>query len=129
MPAQQKFFLGTAAFLGALAVILGAFGAHGLENRVPPERLETFETGVRYHMYHAIAMLVVACAVPVLWKDPWAAAACWAWLVGILIFSGSLYTLTLTGLRWLGAITPIGGVAFVLGWGFLVAASARLTST
>src|SRR5690606_3980105 len=94
MPAQQKFFLGTAAFLGALAVILGAFGAHGLENRVPPERLETFETGVRYHMYHAIAMLVVACAVPVLWKDPWAAAACWAWLVGILIFSGSLYTLT-----------------------------------
>lgn len=113
---MEKPFLLLASLLGALSVALGAFGAHGLEGRLSADLLNTYEIGVRYHVYHALALLGV---VAVLIRWPEATAAVWAgWLfvVGIVIFSGSLYILALTGIRWLGAITPIGGVAFVVGW-------------
>lgn len=113
---MEKPFLLLASLLGALSVALGAFGAHGLDGRLSADLLNTYEIGVRYHVYHALALLGV---VAVLIRWPEATAAVWAgWLfvVGIVIFSGSLYILALTGIRWLGAITPIGGVAFVVGW-------------
>ena len=108
-----------AGVMGALGVGLGAFGAHGLKNVVDdPHLLEVWETGARYHMFHALALLGVA-AHP---KTPDAAG--WLFIAGTLLFSGSLYTMTLTGHRWLGAITPIGGVCFILGW-LVLAWSAR----
>ncbi|MDZ4860306.1 MAG: DUF423 domain-containing protein [Candidatus Hydrogenedentes bacterium] len=102
-------------FLGGLGVALGAFGAHGLRERIEPELLAVFEVGVRYHMYHAIAMFCAALVIQEKYSR-WVARACGAWLVGIVIFSGSLYALSLTGMRWLGAVTPIGGVALIAGW-------------
>jgi len=115
----------TGAALAGLGVILGAFGAHGLRSRVGADLLAIFETGVRYQMYHALALLALGLAVARGEGSAWHQAAGWAFLVGIAIFSGSLYALTLTGQRWLGAITPIGGVAFILGWVFLVLALLR----
>lgn len=104
---------GAAAAL--VAVAAGAFGAHGLEGRVEPELLEVFETGVRHHMWHALALLTAASAAA-RWPDPLWAAAGGLFAVGIVVFSGSLYALTLTGARWLGAVTPLGGLAFLAGW-------------
>jgi uncharacterized membrane protein YgdD (TMEM256/DUF423 family) len=111
-------WLVTGATLGGLAVVLGAFGAHGLETRVDAEMLAVFETGVRYHMYHALALLVVG-LMAVRRDSAWIRAAGWFFLAGVVVFSGSLYLLTMTGVRWLGAITPIGGVALIVGWAAL----------
>lgn len=107
--------LGT--IFGFLAVAAGAFGAHALRERLPESGLATFETAARYQMYHALALLAAAWAV-----ERWggsAVAAGWSFVAGIAIFSGSLYLLSLTGVRWLGAITPLGGVAFLVGWALL----------
>lgn len=124
MNASRILVLG--ALLGALAVALGAFGAHGLRSRVTPELLEVYETAVRYHFYHALALLAVG-----VWADrvgsaaspPGLGAAATAFLVGVVVFSGSLYALVLSGMRWLGAITPIGGIAFIVGWLLLARAA------
>jgi uncharacterized membrane protein YgdD (TMEM256/DUF423 family) len=105
-----------------LAVAAGAFGAHALRDRLTPEYLAVFETGVRYQMYHALALLGAAWAT-VQWPGGSAVWAGWLFTLGIVIFSGSLYLLTLTGTRWLGAITPIGGVAFLAGWAALALAA------
>lgn len=116
---MEKTFLLLASVLGGLSVALGAFGAHALENRLSADLLSTYEVGVRYHVYHALALLGVV-AVLSRWPNAGAAvAAGWLFVVGILIFSGSLYLLAFTGVRWLGAITPIGGVAFIAGWACL----------
>ena len=121
---MHKGFLQTAAILGALAVALGAFGAHGLKKIVPPETITTFETGVRYQFYHVFALLAVAIlfgSFP--GRNLHYAGICF--IVGIILFSGSLYALTAlsatktVGLRGIGAITPIGGVFFIIGWIFL----------
>jgi uncharacterized membrane protein YgdD (TMEM256/DUF423 family) len=103
------------ALNGFLAVAAGAFAAHGLKKRLSEDLLHTFEIGVRYQMYHALALLAVAWVAS---RHPSAAAnaAGWAYLIGIVIFSGTLYALALTGQRWLGAITPFGGVALLVGW-------------
>lgn len=109
-------FLAIGAVLAAVAVAAGAFGAHGLEGRVSPDRLETFRTAVTYQMYHALALLLVGWAA----AQPWAGGAIqgagYCFLAGIVLFSGSLYVLVLTDTSWLGAITPVGGVAFIAGW-------------
>ena len=114
---ERLFFL-VGAIAAGIGVMAGAFGAHGLEARVTPERLETFRTGVTYQMYHALALLFVGWAA-----SQWAGATIhWAgycFIAGIVIFSGSLYVLVLTDTGWLGAITPIGGVAFIAGWALL----------
>lgn len=122
---MTQTFVGIGAIAALTAVALGAFGAHGLEGRVSPDRLETFRTGVQYQMYHALALLVVGWGLaqgggPLL---HWAG---YCFLAGILIFSGTLYLLVLTDTGWLGAITPIGGVFFIVGWALL--AWAALTS-
>ena len=119
IPRQQRvdrlfFILGSLA--GGLAVGLGAFGAHALRDRLTDDLLVTFETGARYHFYHALALLVVAYAVARWPASSSAVVAGWLFLGGILIFSGSLYLLALTGARWLGAVTPIGGMMFIAGW-------------
>jgi len=102
--------------LGALAVIAGAFGAHGLESRLDADLLEVWHTAATYHMYHAIALFAFALAGLGGAPSGLARWACRAWIAGIAIFSGSLYLLAVTGAKWLGAITPIGGVAFITGW-------------
>lgn len=110
------------ALMGLVGVGLGAFGAHGLRGRLSPEMLAVFETGVRYQLYHALALLATAALLSRA-EGRAAIVAGWSFTTGILIFSGSLYALTLTGVTMLGAITPIGGVAFLVGWAALAYAA------
>jgi uncharacterized membrane protein YgdD (TMEM256/DUF423 family) len=123
---MERVFLGVAALAGALAVASGAFGAHALADRLPPERLATFETAARYLMFHALALVGVALGIG-RWPSSaaWLHAAGWCFIAGMLLFSGSLFLLTLAGIRWLGAITPLGGVAFIAGWICLAVAALR----
>ena len=107
------FVLGS--ILAGTAVAAGAFGAHALQGRVDPHMLDTFATGARYQMFHALALLAVAWAV-VRWPGARLELAGWLLTAGTAVFSGSLYLMTLTGIRWLGAITPIGGVLLIAGW-------------
>ncbi|MAO40490.1 MAG: hypothetical protein CMK70_09770 [Pseudohongiella sp.] len=115
-------FVAIAAINGFLAVALGAFAAHGLRARLPEDLLAVFQTGVQYHMYHALALFGVGLLCMQYGESTLLRASGWAFVVGIVIFSGSLYILSLSGIRWLGAITPIGGVAFLTGWLLLAAA-------
>ncbi|MEI6741237.1 MAG: DUF423 domain-containing protein [Gemmatimonadaceae bacterium] len=108
-------FLTMGAFSGALGVAAGAFGAHALRARVEPRMLEVFETGARYQMYHALALIAVG-LVAARAASNLTTAAGWLFVAGTVLFSGSLYAMTLTGVRALGAITPIGGVCFIAGW-------------
>ena len=112
---ERKVFA-AGAMLAGLGVALGAFGAHGLKAVVSPEMLAVFETGVRYQMYHGLGLLGLAWAIG-RWPERRLAAAAWLLLAGTVVFSGSLYILALTDTRWLGAITPLGGVALIAGWG------------
>lgn len=107
---------------GLLAVVLGAFGAHGLKETLSDEMMKTYQTGVQYHMYHALALVLTALIAGKLGDDEvkWAGRL---FLTGIVLFSGSLYVLSISGVGWLGAITPLGGVSFIGGW-FLLARSA-----
>lgn len=121
---SKIFWLRITAVCGGLAIVLGAFGAHALKDTLTEEMLTIFETGVKYHFYHALAMLGLVGYtkqddIP---KSMKTILLCW--LVGTLIFSGSLYILSISGIRWLGAITPIGGVLMIIGW-FWLAISAR----
>jgi uncharacterized membrane protein YgdD (TMEM256/DUF423 family) len=118
----DRTFLLIGAVAGGVGVALGAFGAHGLRGRLTPEMLAVFETGVRYQLYHALAILAVAAAVPRV-DGRLLPAAGWCFTAGIAIFSGSLYALATTGITMLGAVTPIGGVAFLVGWVCLAAAA------
>jgi len=117
--AMDRTFLLIGAVLGFLGVALGAFAAHGLKNRLSPEMLEVFDTGVRYHMYHTFAVLIVAAAIGHIGNARLLAMAGWFFFAGILLFSGSLYALALTRVGILGAVTPIGGVLFLIGWACL----------
>jgi uncharacterized membrane protein YgdD (TMEM256/DUF423 family) len=114
----ERVFAGIGSLFALLAVGLGAFGAHGLRARLTPANLDVFETAVRYHMYHALALFVVAWAAS-RWPGGATNAAGWLFVWGIVVFSGSLYILAISGQRWLGAITPLGGLALLLGWGVL----------
>src|SRR4029453_7038060 len=117
---MDKTFMFVGALMGGIGVALGAFGAHGLRGRLSPEMLAIFETGVRYHMYHALALVATAALMSKL-DGRGVTAAGWCFTAGIFIFSGSLYALALTGVTVLGAITPIGGLAFLPGWVLLPA--------
>ena len=121
---SSRTILVIAGIVGALGIIIGAFGAHSLPNILKdlPEgelskRKEWLETGVKYHMYHAAALLAIAMAGERMGSFSSAATA---WLVGILVFSGCLYAMSLTGIKVLGAVVPIGGVAFIVGWALVV---------
>ncbi|MCX6129386.1 MAG: DUF423 domain-containing protein [Proteobacteria bacterium] len=117
-------WVGLGAFLSALGVALGAFGAHALKTRLSPEDLAIFEVGVRYQMYHALALLGVGFVASRI-DSTLVRAAGYAFIFGILVFSGSLYALVGTGIRGLGAITPLGGLAFIVGWLLLGLAAVR----
>ena len=112
---ERLFFL-LASVSGGLAVVLGAFGAHTLQGKIEPRLLDAFEVGVRYQMYHALALLGVVAALTRWSGSKMLTAAGWSFVAGMGLFSGSLYVLSLTGFRWLGAITPLGGLAFIVGW-------------
>ena len=123
---MDRTFLLLAAVFGFLGVAIGAFGAHGLRSRLSPEMLSVFEIGVRYQMYHVFALLVVAGAIGHFGPARLLTLAGWAYVAGIVIFSGSLYALALTGTSALGAVTPIGGLAFLIGWACLALFAAAL---
>ena len=114
------FAIGTASAF--LAVATGAFGAHALKSRLSADMLDSFEVGVRYQMYHALALLAVAWACSK-WPGSLSTTSGWLFVAGTLLFSGSLYILSLSGVRWLGAITPLGGLAFLGGWTCLLLAA------
>ncbi|MFP4616349.1 MAG: DUF423 domain-containing protein [Thiohalorhabdus sp.] len=115
MPAGRLFLL-LGALNGALAVMLGAFAAHGLRDRLGDRLLEVFHTAVEYHFYHALGLALIGLVVLSLGPTPWLRAAGWVMLAGIVIFAGTLYGLALGGPGWLGAITPVGGTAFIVAW-------------
>jgi uncharacterized membrane protein YgdD (TMEM256/DUF423 family) len=121
---MERLFFAAGAVSAAVAVAAGAFGAHALRARLPPDLLEVFKTGAQYQMYHALGLLAAGWAFG---RSPGGAAASagWPFLAGTVLFSGSLYALTLSGVRALGAITPFGGVAFIAGWIALAAAALR----
>ncbi|HYE64522.1 MAG TPA: DUF423 domain-containing protein [Pyrinomonadaceae bacterium] len=112
---MDRVFFAIGAVSAFLGVAAGAFGAHGLKSRLSAEMLTVFEVGVRYQMYHAFALIVAAWA-QTRWPGALVNTSGWLFLVGTALFSGSLYLLSFTGLRWIGAITPLGGVALLAGW-------------
>lgn len=123
----MKFFLIAGAVNALLSVAFGAFGAHMLEGRVADKYLDTWQTAVQYQMFHSIGLIVVAVLMSATFIGPLSSLS-WAgylMLAGIIIFSGSLYVLSLTGISVLGAITPIGGVAFIAGWVMLIIAAMK----
>ena len=111
-----KLFLLLGSINAMLAVILGAFGTHGLKSRLTTELLTTFQTGVQYHFYHAIGLIAVGLIAMHLPITAWLKWSGWLMFAGIVIFCGSLYVLTIFKLRWLGMVTPVGGLAFILAW-------------
>lgn len=113
-----------AAFAG-IGVALGAFGAHALKDRLTPELLDIYHTAVQYQFYHAFGLILLGLFVAQRGEVSGAGGAAWAFSIGILLFSGSLYVLALTGTKWLGAITPLGGLAFLVGWGLFVWAAVK----
>ena len=121
---MDRLFFALGSLSAFLAVALGAFGAHALKARLDANMLAVFETGVRYQMVHALALLAVGWACT-RWPGPAVTTSGWLFLVGTVFFSGSLYALALTGTRWLGAVTPIGGVAWLSAWLLLAWAAWR----
>jgi uncharacterized membrane protein YgdD (TMEM256/DUF423 family) len=125
MPASARLFIALGASFAVLGVVLGAFGAHVLETRLSPEALAVYHTAVQYQLWHALGLVAVGLA-GIQWPPSgWLKASGWLLTSGIVLFSGSLYVLAMTGTRWLGAITPFGGGAFILGWIALLLAVLR----
>ena len=116
-----KLFLSLGAISGALGVMIGAFGAHGLKDKLSAEMLPVYQTGVQYHFYHCFALLVVG-LLAMKFPSGLLTSSGWSFVVGTLLFSGSLYALSISGISKLGAITPIGGLFFIVGWVLLVLA-------
>lgn len=112
---MERLFFGLGCFFAFLAVGIGAFGAHGLQSTFGPGMANVYETGVRYQFYHALGLMAVAYAIS-RWPSGMGAIAGWLFVAGIILFSGSLYVLSLSGVQWLGIVTPLGGLAFLGGW-------------
>ena len=127
---MPSLFLTLAGINGFLAVGIGAFGAHALSDRLTPELTSTFQTGVQYHMFHTLALFGVGLLLLTLPQAALPRISGYLFTLGIVLFSGSLYVLAITGIRWLGAITPLGGLCFLAAWGCLVwfAATTQLQS-
>lgn len=125
---MARTFILIAAVSGFLSVVVGAFAAHGLKKVLTPEMIEVVKTGVQYQMYHALALLIVALLLIHKPSTPGLKAGGWAFILGSLMFSGSLYALALGAPHWLGPITPLGGLCFLMGWVLLAVAAWRLKS-
>ena len=123
---MAKLFITLASLSGMLAVVFGAFGAHALKGKLDDQALKVFETAVQYHFYHTLALLVVGMIALNQPQTVLLKSSGWLFVIGILVFSGSLYLLSLTGVRWLGAITPLGGLALIAGWACLAATGWKL---
>ncbi|MHB8742313.1 MAG: DUF423 domain-containing protein [Sulfuricaulis sp.] len=128
MPSSAKVFLILGAVNALLAVLLGAFGAHVLKPRLSADLMSVYQTGIHYQLFHALGLLVVGllatqlpASVPLKWSG-------WLMLAGIVLFSGSLYALSFSGVRWLGAITPVGGTAFIVAWALFIIAILKVRS-
>jgi uncharacterized membrane protein YgdD (TMEM256/DUF423 family) len=122
MAAGARVFLAIGGVAALLAVALGAFGAHALKNRIPAEMLAVWHTAVEYHLFHALGLLAVGLVAAQFPDSALVRWSGWLMLAGILLFSGSLYALALSGERWLGAVTPMGGLAFLAAWAMFVTA-------
>lgn len=122
---MPKLFLFAGSVSAALAVILGAFGAHALKSRLSAESLAAYQTGVQYHMFHSLGLLIVGILAERSGKPGMVAYSGWAMLAGIVLFSGSLYALSTTGIRSIGMITPIGGILFIVSWVILAVSFVR----
>ena len=122
MPDNAKIFLILGGVNAALVVLLGAFGAHALKARLSVDMLAVYQTGVHYHLFHALGLLVVGLVATQISDSAYLRWSGWLMLIGIVLFSGSLYVLSTSGLRWLGAITPFGGVSFIAAWVLFVVA-------
>jgi uncharacterized membrane protein YgdD (TMEM256/DUF423 family) len=125
MTTGAKFFLAAGGVAALLAVALGAFGAHALKSRIAPEMLAVWHTGIEYHIFHALGLLAVGIVTTQLPESAPLKWAGWLMLAGIVLFSGSLYALALSGERWLGALTPVGGLAFLAAWALFVVAAIK----
>jgi uncharacterized membrane protein YgdD (TMEM256/DUF423 family) len=125
---MTQIFLSIGAILGGLSVAGGAFASHALRDKISERSLEIFETAARYQMYHALALLLVALLLSIYQQSPppTLLASGWLFIIGITLFSGSLYALSLTNVKILGAIAPLGGAAFIAGWGALAFAASSL---
>jgi len=113
---MAKFYLALGSINAMLVVLIGAFGAHGLKAKLTVENMAIFQTGVQYHFYHAVGLILVGLIAWHIPTSPYLRWSAWLMIMGIILFSGSLYTLSITNIRWLGMITPFGGVAFILAW-------------
>ncbi|GAB1265587.1 DUF423 domain-containing protein [Aurantivibrio infirmus] len=122
---HTKIFLAIATSSGFIAVVLGAFGAHGLRNKLDQSLMSAYETGIQYHFYHTFAILAVALLIREFGEKVLLLLSGYAFLIGILLFCGSLYGLALGGPRWLGPITPLGGLAFLTAWILMLVAVVR----
>ncbi len=125
MSQTAKVFLILGGFNAALVVLLGAFGAHALKARLSAEMLAVYQTGVHYHLFHALGLVAVGLVATQIPASAYLRWSGWLMLAGIVLFSGSLYVLSVSGLRWLGMITPFGGVAFIAAWIVFVIAIAK----
>lgn len=125
---MSQYFLMIAAGSGFFAVLLGAFGAHSLKSRLSESLMSAFQTGVQYHFYHTLALLAVALLMQRSVMTTWVVSAGYSFIAGILLFSGSLYALAFGGPRWLGPVTPLGGLCFMAGWLCLLISAWRMES-
>jgi uncharacterized membrane protein YgdD (TMEM256/DUF423 family) len=121
-----RIFLAIASALGGISVVLGAFASHALKDKLSQRALEIWETGTKYQMYHALALILVALLISRFPDSTLLVVAGYAFVAGVTIFSGSLYALSLSGIKWLGAITPLGGAAFIIGWACLAVAALKI---
>ncbi len=113
---MAKFYLLLGSINALLVVLIGAFGAHGLKARLTVENMAIFQTGVQYHFYHAVGLILVGLIAWHIPTSPYLRWSAWLMITGIILFSGSLYVLSITNIRWLGMITPVGGMAFIIAW-------------
>ncbi|HXC25228.1 MAG TPA: DUF423 domain-containing protein [Gemmatimonadaceae bacterium] len=125
MPSMSRLFFGLGGLSAMLSVLIGAFGAHALRARLTPELLAVYHTGTQYQFYHSLGLLIIALLIAHFPERGGFVCAGWVMVAGIVLFSGSLYVLSLTGIRMFGAITPIGGVMFIVAWGLLTITALR----
>ncbi len=128
MPQTAKVFLILGGFNAVLVVLFGAFGAHALKVRLSAEMLAIYQTGVHYHLFHAMGLIAVGLVATQIPASAYLKWSGWLMLAGIVLFSGSLYALSVSGLRWLGMVTPFGGISFILSWTLFVMAVLKASS-